>query len=683
MANQSRSIRQFLERFCWPALIVALNCVAFAPVVHNQFVTWDDRGLILENPNIRGLGWDQIRWMFTTYYMGSYPPLTWLSYAIDYRIWGLNPLGFHLTNVVIHVANALIFYRVAVGLFARACSWSSDRVRFGAAVAALLFAVHPLRVESVVWAAERRDVLSGFFFLLSLEFYVRFRNREETSRRPWVWYGASLLACAASLFSKATAVGLPLILWALDVFPFCRYGTENKRWFGSVTGRNLFEKLPFVALAGLVTIVAFRAQSQGGCVLPLSVHGPLSRFVQSGFGFCFYLWKSLVPTDLTPLVPLPSQVVLLDSPYVGFGVVGWSVFLLLLFLGRRWPTVTTVVICYVVLLLPVVGLVQIGTQLVADRYSYLSCLGFAVLGGALAVKLSSEQRLFGTGAYALSLTATGTVLLTLCVLTRHQVRLWESEITLWSRAVQIHPNSATAHHNLGCAMIDRGQVRESIIHFDRALDLEPSAADTNLELGKALFKQGNWLRAAANFESALALKPDDAESWNYAGAANLNLQRLEKATLAFQIAIKLKPTNGMFFYNLGRAQIMSGNATGALESWHRALELMPESPRVLETLAWHLATSPDDSVRNGPEALRLAERACANTMYQDAGCMNALAAAFAELGRFQDASRLAQQAIEVARATQRTQLAGEIEAQLKFYQSERPYREDATNAILR
>jgi Flp pilus assembly protein TadD len=369
----------------------------------------------------------------------------------------------------------------------------------------------------------------------------------------------------------------------------------------------------------------------------------------------------------------------LDTPYVWFGIIGWGVVLLLPFVARRRPMVTTVVICYVVLLLPVLGLVQIGAQLVADRYSYLACLGFAVLGGAGAVKLSNAQRLFGNGACAVSLTATGTVLLTLCVLTRHQARLWESGFTLWSHAVQIHPNSATAQHNLGCALTDLGQVRDSIVHFQRALDLDPSAADTNLELGKAMFKQGNWLQAAAHLENALAMKPDDAEAWNYAGAANLNLQRLEKATLAFQIAIELQPTNGTYFYNLGRAQMTSGNATGAVVSWHRALELMPESPRVLETLAWHLATSPDDSLRNGPVAVGLAERACANTMYQDAGCMNALAAAYAESGRFKDAARLAQQAIGIARATQRTQLAGEIEARLKFYQSEQPFREDDTN----
>ena len=180
MANPPRSIRQCLERFCWPALIVVLTCVAFAPVVHNQFVNWDDRRLILENPNIRGLGWDQIRWMFTTFYMGSYPPLSWLSYAVDYHFWGLNPLGFHLTNVFLHVANALVFYGVTSSLFARACSWSSDKVRFGAAVAALLFAVHPLRVESVVWAAERRDVFTakkGVQAETHFEFVDRFRRQ--------------------------------------------------------------------------------------------------------------------------------------------------------------------------------------------------------------------------------------------------------------------------------------------------------------------------------------------------------------------------------------------------------------------------------------------------------------------------------------------------------------------------
>jgi tetratricopeptide (TPR) repeat protein len=654
---------------------VALTSVAFAPVIHNQFVNWDDYKNFVNNPHFRGLGSAQLRWMFSTFHMGQYQPLSWLTYGIDYQIWGLNPLGYHLTNVCFHIANALLFYGMAMRLFTRASRWSSARIRFGAAVAAMLFAVHPLRVESVAWATERRDVLSGFFFLLTLHFYCGFLDREATGSRRWLLYVASLIAFTGSLFSKATAVGLPLILWAIDVFPFQRPGIGNRRWLGPVTGRYLFEKLPFVAVASVATIVAIRAQTHAMTITPLSSHGLPARFVQSGFGLCFYLWKTIVPTDLTPLVPLPNQAKLLGSPFVELGIAGWSVVLVLLLVRGRWPTLATIAICYVVLLLPVMGLVQIGSQLVADRYSYLSCLGFALLGGAAAVQLSMAQRIFGRSAFAVSLAVTSTALITLCVLTRQQVQQWDSSLKLWLRAVQIHPDSATAHLNLGTALIDLGRDRESIVQFQRVLELEPSAFDANLNLGKAFFKLQRWGQAAANFEKAAALKPNDAESWNYVGAANLQLQRLEKAILAFQIAMELQPANGTVAYNLGRAQMMSGNAKEALAAWRRAQEVMPESPLVLQTLAWHLATLPDDSLRNGPEAVALAERACRITDFQDADCMDALAAAYAESGRYQEAARLAQQAIAVARASQRARWADEIEARLKSYQSHQPYRE--------
>src|SRR5206468_4887107 len=255
--------RALPERWGWlvPVLTALVTFAAFLPTLNNQFVDWDDHHNLLDNPHYRGLGWTQIRWMWTTFHMGHWLPLTWMSFGLDYLVWGLEPVGYHLTSLVLHATSAAVFYLVARRILSLALPDPDDRGQAGLALsagfAALLFALHPLRAESVAWATERRDVLLGLFYLLTILAYLRACERGNRWRR-WYWATVALFGCA--LFSKSMAVSLPVVLLILDVYPLRRLGGASGWWTSSAL-RVHAEKLPFVALAGAVSALAFVALS--------------------------------------------------------------------------------------------------------------------------------------------------------------------------------------------------------------------------------------------------------------------------------------------------------------------------------------------------------------------------------------------------------------------------------------
>src|ERR671923_1602028 len=291
-----------------PTVVALITGITFLPILWNQFVDWDDYDNLLNNPNYRGLGWSQIRWMFTTFHMGHYQPLSWVTLAVDYLLWGLNPVGYHLTNLVIHAANASFFYFISRQLLARALPVAADesswRLSLSAASAALLFAIHPLRVESVAWATERRDVLAGFFFLWTIYCYLRAASSPQVhSHRRWLT--AAVFIYGLSLLSKATGMTLPLALLVLDFYPLHRLQGGPANWLKSPLRNLLLEKLPFFVLALVFALSALFAQRSIGALKPLQDYDVASRMGQAFYGLSFYLWKTLVPTRLSPLCELP------------------------------------------------------------------------------------------------------------------------------------------------------------------------------------------------------------------------------------------------------------------------------------------------------------------------------------------------------------------------------------------
>ena len=496
-------------RWLPPGLVVAVTLAAFLPTLGNGFASWDDAINFLDNPYYRGLGPAQLRWMFTTFHAGHYIPLTWLSLGLDYLLWGLQPAGYHLTSLLLHAATALAFYFVSLRLLRLALppATSPAALRWGAAVAALVFAVHPLRVESVAAATERRDVLSGLFYVLAVLCYLkavadpaRPRPRMSWSARlrlrlPPLWYGLTLACFAAALLSKSIAVTLPVTLLVLDVYPLRRLGGST----GWRTPRPWLEKLPFFAFAAVAAAVAFWAlfplgntRSLEGMPLPL-------RFLVSIYGLVFYLQKTLIPLDLSPLYPLNFQVTWIQfSVVIGGACLAWAC-------RHRWPAFTAAAIVYAVTVGPVIGIFQNGPQAVADRYSYLPCLGWAVLFGAGVARWWPQRRILAPVA-AVWLAA-------LAFLTWQQTALWRDSITLWSQAAVVTPGMRAAHFKIAQAHAQDGRTAEAIGAYREAMRLSgPSAPWGHLAIAKLLEQSGIDAGARAEFAAALREDPTSREA---------------------------------------------------------------------------------------------------------------------------------------------------------------------------
>src|SRR5438093_5157660 len=297
-----------------PLLIAVVTFAAFLPALHNQFVNWDDDKNFLENPHYRGLGWTQLSWMWTTH-MGHYIPLTWTTFGLDYLLWGMNPRGYHLTNLLLHAANAVVFFFITRRLLTRALPSPSERghaLTVSAAFSVLVFAIHPLRVESVAWATERRDVLSGLFYLSAVLAYLRACDREERGRG---WYWGAVALFVGALLSKSMVVNLPVVLLILDVYPLRRLG-GSIGWWSKPARRIYVEKIPFVLLAAAASAIAVMAQFSIHAALPLAQLSVPGRLAVSAYGLRFYLGKIIVPVHLSPLYELPRTVSPWAMPFI-------------------------------------------------------------------------------------------------------------------------------------------------------------------------------------------------------------------------------------------------------------------------------------------------------------------------------------------------------------------------------
>src|SRR5438128_350460 len=302
----TRALTQRWVYWLVPVLVALVTFAAFLPALHNQFVNWDDDKNFLDNPYYRGLGWSQLRWMWTTH-LGHYIPLTWMTFGLDYLLWGMNPVGYHLTSLLLHAANAVVFFFVVHRILTQALPSRSERghaLAVAAGFAALGFAIHPLRVESVAWVTERRDVLSGLFYLSAILIYLRACEREERGRG---WYWAAVGLFVGALLSKSMAVNLPVVLLILDVYPLRRLG-GTLGWWSAPARRIYVEKIPFVLLAAAASAIAVMAQFSIHAALPLAQLGVPGRLAVSAYGLSFYLGKMIMPVNLSPLYELPRTV---------------------------------------------------------------------------------------------------------------------------------------------------------------------------------------------------------------------------------------------------------------------------------------------------------------------------------------------------------------------------------------
>ncbi|OGS00670.1 MAG: hypothetical protein A2V88_07245 [Elusimicrobia bacterium RBG_16_66_12] len=520
-----------------PAVLAFLGGAAaflvFLPSLSHGWLNWDDGLLLTGNIHYRGLGWENVRWAFSSAPGGAYQPLAFLSYGLDFVLWGMDPRGYHLTNILLHALNAALVFLAARRLLLLGAPGAGDGALDAAAFfAALVFALHPLRVESVSWAAERRDPLSAAFWLGAVLSYLHARR---PGRRPRALTAVHALFAAACL-SKAVAVTLPLVLLILDVWPLRRELRPALR-----------EKIPMFLLGLALGVLGIAAQAGARSSWSWSDHGPAARLAQSGYALCFYAWKTLWPAGLSPFYELPVPLRPLEPRFLLAAVVV-GLFVSLAWRRRRGrPWLAAAGACYGVILLPVSGLAQAGAQLVADRYSYLSCLPWALLAGAGMLAALRRPRLHRAAAAAGALLVA--LLAAACVA---QQAYWRDTRALWARVLVLDPSCATALVNMGTELAAAGLVAQAEGYFARAEADDPLCVPA-LERLAFLARRGDAQGPeAGRLRAVLAIRPVCRRARANRAAAWAGLGRWERARSGFESALAADPGDEASRRNLAR-----------------------------------------------------------------------------------------------------------------------------------
>ena len=528
------------------AVIVLVTFLAFLPALGAGFVSWDDNRNFLGNEAYRGLGLAQLEWMWSTALMGHYIPVSWMTLGLDFTLWGMDGRGYHFTNLVLHCAAAVLLYFVALRLFrAGAPGHSAGELRLPVAAAVLVFAVHPLRAESVAWITERRDMLSLAFALASVLCYLRWAG--EGRRR---WYVASLLAFAAALLSKASVVTLPAVLAVVNAYPLRRFD-----W------RTLRELVPFFVLslaAGLLSLFVLHPPAQLGLGDKLAV---------SAYSLCFYLMKTLVPSGLSPLYEMPKHIDATEWRYVASFIASLGLLWLAAAVRRRWPAVAATLLASGLVILPLLGVVQNGPQIAADRYTYHAAAALSLLVAIALVRWP------GRGPTAL----TGLAILVLSALTWRQTGYWKDSESLWSRVLAVDSASSVAQFAMGDLRREQGRSQEALQHYERAVALDPAYAEGHNNLGVLLAQQGRGAEALPHYARALALEPDYPAAHLNWGVALASTGQPAASLEHFQLALSQSPTLPNAHLGLGNAVLRLGRAADAIAHYAEELRLHPDN----------------------------------------------------------------------------------------------------------
>jgi protein O-mannosyl-transferase len=700
------------HRWQVPGLCLALTAMTFAvfgQTARHEFVNFDDNDYVYENAVVsQGLTLKGIEWAFSGSHSANWHPLTWLSHMLDCQIYGLHPAGHHLTSVLIHTAGVIALFLVLRQM--TGALWRS-------AFVATVFAIHPLRVESVAWVAERKDVLSGLLFVLTVGAYVFYSRRPSSPGR----YALVILLFALGLMCKPMLVTLPLVLLLLDYWPLRRAESPRKL---------VLEKLPLLALSAAGCVITLLAQ-RGAIQSTVSYSMP-ARVANAMVTGIVYLGQMVWPVKLAAFYPYPQNG--LPPLKVALAALALaSVSTLVIWRRRQQPWLWVGWFWYLIMLLPVIGIIKVGGQAHADRYTYLPQIGISVAVTWLAAEWH-PNRVIGGGLMA-------GVLAGLMVCAWNQAAYWQDSATIWTRTIacttdndtaeyclgntlrqkgredeailhyrkaleiypayasahynlgntllqegrledairqfqstlQLTPDSAAAHLNLGIALFQEGRVDESIPHFQRAAEITPGDDKAHNDLGNALMEKGRLDEAISHFQNALQIKPDSAPAHLNLGLALFRKGRVDDAISYFRKALELTPAYPAAHCNLGDALLQKGEAAGAVSHYQKALQLEPANAQIQDHLAWVLATCSQGAVRDGGKAVQLAEQANQITRGESQRVLRTLAAAYAESGRFPEAVETAQRALRLAKSHLDTALAGQVEIEIKNYQTNTPF----------
>jgi len=667
--------------FC--LILAVVTILAYQHAWHGGFL-WDDDAYIINNELLTAPdGWRRI-W-FSLDSPSQYFPFTYSTFRIEHALWGLDTTGYHWVNLLLHVGNALLVWAVLARLKVPG-SW----------LAAAIFALHPVQVESVAWITERKNVLMGFFFLLTLLAWIAFVDKR--SRRPWMFYCLALISYALALSAKATACTLPaalfLILW-LQKKP--------------ITMRRFIQIVPFVVLGigmGLLA-VWWERYHQGTNRGVFTFLSPMERILVASRAVWFYLSKIFWPSNLTFIYPRwnISPADLIDYIWLLAGIAACAaIYFIRRYFGR---SVEVAAAFFVATLTPVLGFIMLFTfryTFVADHYQYLACIGPIALASAGIVALSDRF----THYRAVIVSAALLVVASFGTLTWRQAATYSDIETLWRTtlarnpecwmahtnigivflqqgkiddaiahyrlALQMQADSWDAEYNLGTALVAKGQVDEAILHCERAVGMRPTDPDAQVSLGNALVAKGRIDEAIAHYQKAITAQPDHFLARYSLGHALLEKGEFEGAIQVCRSALLLRPSDADCQTTLAIALEEKGNPTEAIQHYQKALELAPKSISTLTNLAWLLATSQDASLRNGAKAIELATQADRLVGGTNTLVLRTLAAAYAENGEFTNAIRTARSAMQLARMHGEDSLMTDLDQQIALYELGMPYR---------
>ena len=687
--------------------IVVATLVAYESMRHNSFVSYDDPRYITENPDIKApITWQSLGRAFTQPHYYMWHPLTTFTNMLNYELFGLNPVGHHLVSLLLHIVSALLLFRILSDM--TGTTWTS-------AFVAAVFALHPVQVESVAWAAELKTILSGLFWLLTMAVYIRYTKQPSAGR-----YVLLLLVFGLCILTKPTVVTLPLVLLLLDYWPLGRVKPVATRSHRGEWGRHtastpmgkgrqevsmrrlITEKIPLFVLSAILSVITFSVQQRGGAVMPLEKMPLDFRIANTFISYMRYIGKTIWPSRLAAFYPpLPANFpktvetmcLLLFILITAFSI----------YIGRRKKYAAVGWLWYIGTLVPMIGLVQAGAQAMANRYMYIPMLGLLIIITWTVKDFVANRPRWKMVPAVLA----AVVLSSAIILTRMQVRHWQNSMTLFEYTLKVSENNALAENSYGCALLEAGRVDEAVLHLSKAVRISPIFSEARNNLGKVFLKHGKLNEAIACFNELIKRKQDSAEVYYHLamalsmqkkyddaikclakvlmlnpeypgahrkiGAALLATGKIDEAIPHLNEALQINPDQAQVCANLGTAYTQLSKYRLAIQNWTRAVELEPNSADVLNNLAWLLATVDDASVRDANKAIEFAQRACELIGYKEPAVLDTLAAAYAAAGRFNDAVTTAERAVNTAKARGQEDMVSEIQNHIELYKAGRAY----------
>jgi len=557
-----------LKKFVLPAfIIILLIVIVYGQTLNHDFVNFDDDGYVYDNYHIRsGFNANGVIYAFTTMDKGNWIPLVWLSHLLDIHFFGLMPAGHHFTNLLFHCLNALLlFVFLTINTNHR---WLSFCV-------AILFAVHPLHVESVAWISERKDVLSTFFGLLTLIMYCAYSRKQNAKN-----YFLTVFFFLLGLLSKPMIVTFPILFFLLDFWPLQRVlpFTVRKHSYFKPDRMLIIEKIPFLLICLIFSFIAILSQQAGDAMASSAEIPFFFRLMNALVSYTVYIIKTLWPYQLAVIYPYPQTLNIVHvvmsglflSAVSGFAIISYKKHPYLLF-GWGWFLIT---------LLPVIGVIQVGSQAMADRYTYIPLIGFfiSIIWWIynLMIKFRLNQNLL--------ILSFAIITLSYCMLTWNQLKTWKNSDTLFAHALSVTENNWLAHLNLGEDLFEQGKIDDAIAHYMKALQIKPDFELAYLNLGTAFAKKGQIDDSIRYYHQTLEIKKDMPAAWLNLGNAYYRKGMLKKALLHYDKALELKPDYPEVYCSIGAVMAKKGDLLCATRAFKKAFEIDPGSHSALEKL---------------------------------------------------------------------------------------------------